>query len=78
MSKNQKKSIRLFLPAVFICFSILFIFITQPVLTSVEINEDLDQFQNILKDRFAYLKVNDPDYKPAVQNIREKGLQVFF
>ncbi|MFC1724428.1 S41 family peptidase [candidate division KSB1 bacterium] len=73
MFKNPERHARLILPAVFFCFCVFFINSTQPELKLVEINADLNQFQNILEDRFAYLKVNDADYKSAIRLIREKA-----
>ena len=49
------------------------------MLTEKRINEDLDQFQTELEERFAYLKTNNVDYKTAIQAIREKtakGMEV--
>lgn len=51
----------------------------QIILTPNQINEDLDQFQTELEERFAYLKTNNAYYKTAIQSIREKttkGMEV--
>ncbi|UCE41306.1 MAG: hypothetical protein JSV17_18050 [Candidatus Aminicenantes bacterium] len=42
-------------------------------LTPTELIEDLDQFQQELEERFAYLKVHDVDYKSTIQAIREQA-----
>ena len=42
-------------------------------LTQAELIEDLNQFEQELEERFAYLKVYDVDYKSAIQSIREKA-----
>lgn len=41
--------------------------------TRAEIEEDLDQFQTELEERFAYLRYNEPDYRSAIQAIRDNA-----
>lgn len=40
-------------------------------LTRAELEEDLDEFQSELEDRFAYLRYNQPDYAGAIRAIRD-------
>ena len=40
--------------------------------TREKMYQDLDQFQRELEERFAYLKVNNVDYKTAVHSVRDK------
>jgi hypothetical protein len=39
-------------------------------LSRAQLEEDLDQFQSELEERFAYLRYNEPDYHSAIQAIR--------
>ncbi len=65
------------IPLCILLLNILFInprgISAQTTLTSTEINEDLDQFQTELEERFAYLKANQNDYISAINTIRERG-----
>lgn len=42
-------------------------------LPPVAIDEDLTQFQDELEQRFTYFAVNNPDYRSAIQAIRERA-----
>ncbi len=42
-------------------------------LTAAALNADLDQFQRLLEEQFAYLRAGDADYLGAIQAIREQG-----
>ncbi len=42
-------------------------------LTPQQIDEDLDQFQTELEERFAYFRVIDADYRTAIESIRKKA-----
>jgi hypothetical protein len=42
-------------------------------ITREQLEEDLDQFQTELEERFAYLRYNEPDYRSAIQAIRENA-----
>ena len=42
-------------------------------ITQAELEEDLDQFQAELEQRFAYLRYNEPDYRSAIRAIRDKA-----
>jgi hypothetical protein len=41
--------------------------------TRAQIEQDLDQFQTELEERFAYLRYNEPDYRGAIQAIRDNA-----
>jgi hypothetical protein len=68
------KTSLLLLITIIIYISVFFTTLAQSFLTSNELNEDLDQFQTELEERFAYLKANNADYIYAINSIREKGV----
>jgi|GEM_PF-4488013 len=79
MSFLRKISKQSILIGLIFCQINIYLVFAQSILTPNEINEDLDQFQTELEERFAYLKTNNADYKTAVQSIREKtakGMEV--
>jgi hypothetical protein len=45
----------------------------QTVLTTRQINEDLDQLVEELEGRAAYLTVNSPDYRGAIEAVRDRA-----
>jgi hypothetical protein len=71
----KKKSVKVTLTSCSVILCILSLSLAQEVnLTSKEINEDLDQFQRAFEEQGAYFKVNNPDYKGAIQKIRDESI----
>jgi len=49
--------------------------VTRRVLTQEEVEADLDAFERLLQERFAYLKMHHVDYHAALASIRQRARQ---